>query len=264
MRMSRQHFVIEHKPHLGYTLTVQSPNGVLVDRIMFMAGEHIPLVKGSMIEVLGTKLIFAGETPTQEEQDQYTMMPCMTSLSPSTTTTTTKDSIRGNAELSNHTRLGPVLCSTKGTSTITSGSATKKKVATTNKSTPADDSFLLLPKSKSLDFLDSLIRLLANSRKTSMTIPEIGQQLNRDRQPLMELIQTTACIGCIERTGNTADGTPKEHLYYYKPELDANDERRMALSQSRRGARKCALKDTQYYFRVRNLFFAYIGCRWDT
>ncbi|ORZ15148.1 hypothetical protein BCR42DRAFT_416507 [Absidia repens] len=253
-RMSRQHFVIEHKPHLGYTLTVQSPNGVLVDRIMFMAGEHIPLVKGSMIEVLGTKLIFAGETPTQEEQDQYTMVPCLTSLSSSTTTTTTKESVKDSILLADrtslNTRMDPVLCSTKGTSTITSGSATKKEVTTTNKSTPADDSFLLLSKPKSLDFLDSLIRLLANSRKTSMTIPEIGQQLKRDRPSLMELIQTTACIGCIERTGNTADGTPKEHLYYYKPELDANDERRLALSQSRRGARKCALKDTQYYFRI--------------
>ncbi|KAI8337288.1 hypothetical protein BC941DRAFT_471022 [Chlamydoabsidia padenii] len=233
-RMSRQHLIIEYKPHTGFTLTVKSPNGVLVDHIMFMAGEHIPLVKGSLIEVLGTRLIFGGEQDqsvcpnVQDEQLRPLDTPTpneIVATGLSSTLSVTHESTTGG-----------------GTTTIESTDHVEL-----NKSS---DSLLLLPQSKPLDFLDTLIRLLANSRKTSMTIPEIGRQLKRERESLMDLIQTTACIGCIERTGNTADGSPKEHLYYYKPELDANDERRLALSQSRRGARKCALKDTQYYFRI--------------
>ncbi|SAM04865.1 hypothetical protein [Absidia glauca] len=256
-RMSRQHLIIEHKPHTGFTLTVKSPNGVLVDHIMFMDGEHIPLVKGSLIEVLGTRLIFGGEKlQLQHDGDgQGQPMDMDTPLSPATTDTNATKAIAEETD-------GPVKKTTPTTTTAaatvaaldTDLSATMDTGSdTTNRSkvttTPSDPLLPVAP-SKPLDFLDTLIRLLANSRKTSMTVSEIGRQLKRERQSLMHLIHTTACIGCIERTGNTADGTPKEHLYYYKPELDANDERRLALSQSRRGARKCALKDTQYYFRI--------------
>ncbi|KAI8093502.1 uncharacterized protein BX664DRAFT_329861 [Halteromyces radiatus] len=247
-RMSRQHFVIEHKPHTGFTLTVQSPNGVLVDRIMFTAGENIPLVKGSTIEVLGTKLVFAGEQEQQEQQQEEQEQQKENQLLATIPTSIKKEPEQHNTsqeELSTKTTTTSMTNSDESTTTCT----------TTPTSTRMDLNQKYIPDqlSTSLDFLDTLIRILANSRKSSMTIPEIERQLNRKRQDLMNLIQTTACIGCIERTGNTADGMPKENLYYYKPELDADDERRHSLSQSRRGARKCVLKDTQYYFRIPKL-----------
>ncbi|KAI9308416.1 hypothetical protein BJ944DRAFT_260279 [Cunninghamella echinulata] len=309
-RMSRQHLVIEHKPHTGFILTVQSPNGALVDHIMFTAGEHVPLVKGTLIEVLGTSLIFAGE---QEEQPQHEKEKegnesdqCSTSTSSSTTDTTTaitisvhekegkkENNITNESNLSSIKIFSPPASSTtainnnnnnhsnhNNNNLMDTTNTTKLSIATTpnqpsspsspsssSSSNLASSSTLLSSASSSssstssestlisnspieLDFSDTLIRLLATSRKTSMTISEICKQLKRERNQVNDLVDTVECIGCIERKGNTADGKPKEHLYYYQPELDKNDTRRNQLSQLKKGARKCALKDTQYYFKI--------------
>lgn len=58
-RVSREHVVIEHKPQMGgFELTILSPNGALVDRIVFVEGEHVPVMEGTTIEIVGTKIIF--------------------------------------------------------------------------------------------------------------------------------------------------------------------------------------------------------------
>jgi predicted component of type VI protein secretion system len=168
--MSRQHLIIEHKPQTGFTLTVKSPNGVLVDHIMFMDGEHIPLVKGSLIEVLGTRLIFGGEKlQLQHDGDgEGQPMDMDTPLSPATTNTNATKSITEGTDGSLK----------KMTTTTTTAAAAAVAVSdtdlpvtmdtepdTTNRlklTTSPSDSLLPPPPSKPLDFLDTLIRLLGN------------------------------------------------------------------------------------------------------
>ncbi len=65
-----------------------------------------------------------------------------------------------------------------------------------------------------------------------------------------KLLTESPVIGCVPRSGKLADGSVKEDLYYYKPELDSNTERRNKYSDVGRSARKCTMKDTQYFFRV--------------
>lgn len=86
-----------------------------------------------------------------------------------------------------------------------------------------------------------------------MTCSDITKRL--EGELLMDVSRTlnnSPVIGCVKRLGKTADGSPKENLYYYKAELDPDQERRKRYSDVGRSARKCTMKDTQYFFRVSN------------
>lgn len=85
-----------------------------------------------------------------------------------------------------------------------------------------------------------------------MTCTDISNRLQD--QTLIDVSNTlvgSSVIGCVKRLGKTADGSPKEDLYYYKPDLDPDQERKKRYSDVGRSARKCTMKDTQYFFRVR-------------
>jgi hypothetical protein len=92
---------------------------------------------------------------------------------------------------------------------------------------------------------------LVYTRKSTMTCTDISNRLQD--QTLLDVSKALAgstVIGCVKRLGKTADGSPKEDLYYYKPDLDPDQERRKRYSDVGRSARKCTMKDTQYFFRV--------------
>lgn len=73
-RVSRHHALIEHKPHLnGFEMTVLSPNGALIDHIIFDQGEHVPIMEGTIIEIVGYKLLFNGVK--EEEVEQHVIIP---------------------------------------------------------------------------------------------------------------------------------------------------------------------------------------------
>lgn len=64
-RVSREHVAIEHKAHVGFEMTILSPNGALIDHIAFDQGEHVPITEGTLIEIVGNKLVFAGSESTE-------------------------------------------------------------------------------------------------------------------------------------------------------------------------------------------------------
>jgi predicted component of type VI protein secretion system len=73
-RVSREHAVIEHKPQWnGFEITILSPNGALIDHIIFVQGEHVPILEGTLIEIVGTKMIF--EAPKDEETEPKQQEP---------------------------------------------------------------------------------------------------------------------------------------------------------------------------------------------
>lgn len=57
-------------------------------------------------------------------------------------------------------------------------------------------------------------------------------------------------FGEIKRKGKTADGSPVENLYYYNSDLDPVEWRRATYTQVGRSARKCTLKDKQYFWKI--------------
>lgn len=99
------------------------------------------------------------------------------------------------------------------------------------------------------------------TRKSTMTCTDITKRLQEGSQNVenvYKVLTSSTVIGCVKRLGKTADGSPKEDLFYYKPELDPDQERQKRYSDVGRSARKCTMKDTQYFFRVRWYLFVRI------
>lgn len=100
-----------------------------------------------------------------------------------------------------------------------------------------------------------------STRKSTMTCRDITNKLIDQKLTDIQTILTgSPVIGCVKRLGKTADGSPKEDLYYYKPEVDLDQERRKRYSDVGKSARKCTMKDTQYFFRVNIKFYKVYVC----
>ncbi|KAG2198375.1 hypothetical protein INT47_009780 [Mucor saturninus] len=214
-RVSREHVAIEHKAHVGFEMTILSPNGALIDHISFDQGEHVPITEGTLIEIAGNKLVFAGSSSTEEKvmialQQDETSPPPPSRLS---------------------LPLIPVTPHIDRASNITP--PVKEK--------PDQPSTLQ----------DQIIQVLVYTRKSTMTCTDIGNRL-RDYtiSEVSRVLSGSGMIGRIQRLGKTADGSPKEDLYYYKPDLDPDQARKKRYSDVGRSARKCTMKDTQYFFRI--------------
>ena len=90
-----------------------------------------------------------------------------------------------------------------------------------------------------------VINQLAFSRLSSTPLSTIMNNLPADdrrqvtKDELRTLIEATACIGIIERQGKDAAGKPLESEYYYVPEFDTDEHRRLAVTD---GLRKPSLR----------------------
>ncbi|KAI8068186.1 uncharacterized protein B0P05DRAFT_552207 [Gilbertella persicaria] len=112
------------------------------------------------------------------------------------------------------------------------------------------------------DYAEVIIDALVFSRTSSMPISDICSRIlkanpvyaQQPRQVWIERIRKVLkerpFFGEIERKGKTADGSPKENLYYYNSELDPVEWRRATYTQVGRSARKCTLKDKQYFWKI--------------
>ncbi len=95
---------------------------------------------------------------------------------------------------------------------------------------------------------------LAFSRLSSTPLSAIMQNLPGDQKHdmtsdlLREVIETTTCIGTIERQGKDAAGKALESQYYYVPENDTDENRRAAVVD---GLRKPSLRNCRKQHKVR-------------
>ncbi|KAI7864520.1 hypothetical protein BDF14DRAFT_1744844 [Spinellus fusiger] len=227
-RNALEHVVIEHKPTLGlFELTILSPNAAMIDRSVFIAGEHVPVMEGSTIEIMGTRLTFL--EPAKEERKGEDPMHLEGTLH---TTVKTKTKVIPKQPVPKQPV--PKLIPKCGSAMI--ATCTPLTVA------------------KIAEIKDTVVHIPLpwwNSRKSSMTAREIASRIKGvSIEEITAIVVETVFIGCIKRTGKTADGSPKEDLYYYQSEQDPDQERRKQYSQMGRGARKCTMKDAQYFFRI--------------
>ncbi|KAM0440593.1 hypothetical protein ACHAQK_005565 [Fusarium lateritium] len=102
-----------------------------------------------------------------------------------------------------------------------------------------------------------VINQLAFSRLSSTPLSTIMQHLpteeKRDltKDDLRDVIESTLCIGIIERQGKDAAGKPLESEYYYIPEKDDDQQRRAAVVDGLRkpSLRACRKQHKQYYWK---------------
>ncbi|KAF7723652.1 hypothetical protein EC973_001794 [Apophysomyces ossiformis] len=112
------------------------------------------------------------------------------------------------------------------------------------------------------DYSEVIIDALVFSRKSSMPVSDICSRIMssnptyklQSREVWIERIQRELkekpFFGEIVRKGKTADGSPKENLYYYNGDLDPVEWRRATYTQVGRSARKCTLQDKQYFWKI--------------
>ena len=91
---------------------------------------------------------------------------------------------------------------------------------------------------------DICARILSNNPTYKAQAQEIW--IERVQQVLKE----KPFFGEIVRKGKTADGSPKENLYYYNSEQDPVEWRRAEYTHVGRSARKCTLQDKQYFWKI--------------
>ncbi|KAJ0168244.1 Protein PLM2 [Colletotrichum tanaceti] len=82
-------------------------------------------------------------------------------------------------------------------------------------------------------------RLSSNPLSTIMNNLPSEEKRGLAKDQLRTLIEATACIGIIRRQGKDAAGKPLESEYYYVPEADDDDQRRLAVTD---GLRKPSLR----------------------
>ncbi|KAK5654544.1 hypothetical protein OQA88_7173 [Cercophora sp. LCS_1] len=103
-----------------------------------------------------------------------------------------------------------------------------------------------------------VINQLAFSRLSSTPLPTIMSKLpaeNKEdlsKDQLRVIIESTACVGIIRRQGKDAAGKPLESEYYYVPEMDTDEQRRLAVTD---GLRKPSLRACRKQHKVSGQYF---------
>ncbi|KAL9537507.1 hypothetical protein MBANPS3_011715 [Mucor bainieri] len=112
------------------------------------------------------------------------------------------------------------------------------------------------------DYAEVIIDALVFSRTSSMPISDICSRTLKANpayakesreiwiERITSVLKDRPFFGEIQRKGKTADGSPTENLYYYNSELDPVEWRRATYTQVGRSARKCTLKDKQYFWKI--------------
>ncbi|KAI1822400.1 hypothetical protein F4861DRAFT_532249 [Xylaria intraflava] len=116
------------------------------------------------------------------------------------------------------------------------------------------------PLSPSIDvdvITNHVINQLAYSRLSSNPLTAIMNNLPAEdkrelsKSGLRRIIEATKCIGIIARKGKDAAGKPLESEYYYIPEYDTDESRRIAVTDGLRkpSLRACRKQHKQYFWK---------------
>ncbi len=98
-----------------------------------------------------------------------------------------------------------------------------------------------------------VINQLAFSRLSSTPLSTIMSKLpvedkkDLNKEQLQPIIESIQCVGVIRRQGKDAAGKPLEAEYYYIPEMDTDEQRRLAVTD---GLRKPSLRNCRKQHKV--------------
>ncbi|KAF9173687.1 hypothetical protein BGX21_002227 [Mortierella sp. AD011] len=115
-----------------------------------------------------------------------------------------------------------------------------------------------------VDYTESIIDTLVFARKKkSMTLSELYEEMiasqpslvasqspEEIKEQMLQCLSSASCVGKISRKGKDAYNKPLESQWYYIPEADHNVMRKLTRQEVMPSARKCTLKDKQYFFKM--------------
>ncbi|KAF9209920.1 hypothetical protein BGZ49_009846 [Haplosporangium sp. Z 27] len=120
------------------------------------------------------------------------------------------------------------------------------------------------PEEPPVDYTESIIDTLVFARKKkSMTLSELYEEMvasqpsliasqspEEIKEQMLQCLSSAGCVGKISRKGKDAYNKPLETQWYYIPESDHNVMRKLTRQEVMPSARKCTLKDKQYFFKM--------------
>ncbi|KAG0355198.1 hypothetical protein BG005_005883 [Podila minutissima] len=126
------------------------------------------------------------------------------------------------------------------------------------------DSSSEAPKKAPVDYTEMIIDTLVFARKKkSMTLTELYEEMivsqpslmaEQDpveiKEQMLQCLSAARCVDKITRKGKDAYNKPLEDQWYYIPERDHNLMRKHTRQEVMPSARKCTLKDKQYFFKM--------------
>ncbi|KAL2165000.1 hypothetical protein VTH06DRAFT_296 [Thermothelomyces fergusii] len=94
-------------------------------------------------------------------------------------------------------------------------------------------------------------RLSSTPLSTILNNLPVAERKMVNKEQLRIIIESTPCLGIIRRQGKDAAGKPLESEYYYTPELDTDEQRRLAVTDGLRkpSLRNCRKQHKQYYWK---------------
>ncbi|KAF8951119.1 hypothetical protein BGZ52_000213 [Haplosporangium bisporale] len=158
--------------------------------------------------------------------------------------------------------------------TPSKGKITKEPTSTPNEAkkqetlvaldTSSQESSLEAPKKATVDYTEMIIDTLVFARKKkSMTLTELYEEMivsqpslmaEQDpveiKEQMLQCLSAARCVDKITRKGKDAYNKPLEDQWYYIPERDHNLMRKHTRQEVMPSARKCTLKDKQYFFKM--------------
>ncbi|KAI9320971.1 hypothetical protein BX666DRAFT_2083879 [Dichotomocladium elegans] len=277
-QISRLHARIEYKPESKkYELVVLGLNGAAVGQSLLRQHDRTVLADGAEINILGSRITFMypdetfmsekvsfSETQQQPEPTNSLAQPTDDLLE--LLNSSPRDVEFGNAvkEEGEDAKEAPeplLELKTEETSTTVKSDAPcavaeDEEEDKENQHTKQDKEIEVA------DYAEVIIDALVFSRKSSMPVSDICSRIlktnpsykSQPREVWIERIQKVLkekpFFGEIVRKGKTADGSPKENLYYYNSEADPVEWRRAEYTHVGRSARKCTLQDKQYFWKI--------------
>ncbi|CEG67607.1 hypothetical protein RMATCC62417_04009 [Rhizopus microsporus] len=238
-QISRIHVSIEYNNESQhFQLTVLGLNGANVDHIRY--GQHaiVVLEDHSFIDVLGDHIEFRIPPPPRDEKSEELFnKECVEEEKP------------GEEEFKEE----------KADDLSIESIEEAAKDEKTNDLSQVEEKE---NESQEQDYSEVIIDALVFSRTSSMPISDICSRIMKSNpvyaeqsrelwiERIKKVLKEKPFFGEIQRKGKTADGSPKENLYYYNSELDPVEWRRATYTQVGRSARKCTLKDKQYFWKI--------------
>ncbi|KAL0088483.1 hypothetical protein J3Q64DRAFT_1655599 [Phycomyces blakesleeanus] len=270
-QISRIHVSIEHNPTKdSFELVVLGLNGATVDNVLYGQHERAELSQDSMIDVLGDIILFKEPPPLCEAGDEEEVMEEEEHMyeeeeeKPVNQKISRKFLIEEDEDEDEEDEEKNVVQNTRR----------QRQRPRQEEDEESDDDEEAEVKAeedkkeekqcveKETDYSEIIIDALVFSRKSSMPMSDICSRIMKTnptyrQQPrelwmsrIQHVLQICPFFGEIVRKGKTADGSPKENLYYYSSDKDPVEWRRTAYTQVGRSARKCTLQDKQYFWRI--------------
>ncbi|KAK3819102.1 MAG: hypothetical protein JOS17DRAFT_668657, partial [Linnemannia elongata] len=283
-QVSRRHAIIQWCAESAtFEITVLGQNGVRINGTGFPSGQQATLRGGDIVDLVGVKMLF--KTPTiapppaliqqQEYQDDdspssepnFFMDDTAASspfrvpnqqhrapLAPLALTENSSDKVAKSSSQESTQRTAPTAVATKQ-DTVSSSRESSPDAPVASKSTSDKE-----PR----DYTEMIIDTLVFARKKkSMTLTELFDEMVTSQPSLMathdaeeikeqmlQCLSAARCVGKITRKGKDAYNKPLENQWYYIPECDHNVMRKLTRQEVMPSARKCTLKDKQYFFKM--------------